>query len=209
VRLLLILFSTLCFSSSLELQKDLERSGNFITAKSFKKDIERGKLIEKANHAIDQILERSILELRKHNALLLAERISHEYQTTYRGFIGSFGVGDHAGIEWLLKIHSEIEFVLGETLCRAIRTHDLFILAHTIPIAINCSPKVDEIEYMLHFIPFLGVVSYWGTYATCVGATLGSGGVFFCGFIGMGVEQIVTRFIAPPLSQSAFKKACK
>lgn len=197
---------TVCYGkSSDELSSDLSRSSHYSNALSFRRDIENGRLEEKTKVAIDKIIIVANVELRKKGANLLADRMMHEYASLFT----SRNIGDHEGIKWLLKIHDEIEFVLGETICRAIRMHDLWVLAHAIPVVFTCLDKVDALEYMLHFIPLTGVVSYWVTYGGCMGASLGTGFAFICGFAGMGVEQIVIRFVAPVLSTPVWKTVCK
>lgn len=207
--LILVLFLSLisgpAIASSNEIQADLERSSNFAEARAFGRAVRDGKLEERTRKAIENIIKASTAELRKHKAKKLADRIEDEYRTIY----SSRALGDHQGVQWLLKIHAEIEFVLGETICRALRTHDLWVLGMTIGVVFRCQDNVDENEYKLHFVPLAGVISYWVSAGACTGATLGMGGVsFLCGFVGLGVEMLTTRFIAPPLSRPCWKQAC-
>ncbi len=200
--------ASFCLASSTDLQYDVERSSNFAVARSFGRGVKEGRLRENASDAIDVIIRQSVYELKKGGAKILSERITNEYESTYRNLFTSRNIGDHAGVVWLLKVHSDIEFVLGEQVCRVLRLHDLWVLGYTIPVVFACEDKIDSVEYFLHFDPFAGIVSYWLTYGGCVGATVGVGFAFVCGFAGMGVEQLVIRFIAPPLSQPCWKIAC-
>lgn len=202
---------SICFGKSSTLQNDLERSENYRTARSFERDVKNGKLKVRTDKAIENLITVATYELRKKGANLLADRISFEFDTRYKNFLSdsSRGVGDHEGVKWLLNVHEQIEFVLGEAICRALRMHDLWTLAHTIPVVFRCVDNVDQMEYMLHFVPFSGIVSYWVSATACTGATLGTGIGFLCGLVGMGVEQIVIRFVAPPLSVPLWKKACQ
>lgn len=218
---LILAIGNVSHAKSNSLQKDIERNENYGGALTFRKDVKNGKLRARTNKTVDAMVKVSVAELKRKGAVKLSEKITQEYETTYHDFMGGDEedfilpfrsgfrpVGDHAGVEWLLKIHANIEFVLGETICRAIRLHDIWTLAMTIPVVFSCEDNVDQMEYFLHFDPFAGIVSYWVSYAICSGASMASGMVFACGFIGMAVEQIVTRFIAPPLSPSCWKKAC-
>ncbi len=211
MRAFIIMFvASFCLASSVDLQADRERGGNFSSAKSFGRQIKEGKLRENASKAVDVIINKSLYELKQRGATILAERISYEYETTYRNLFTSRNIGDHEGVVWLLKIHSDIEFVIGETICRSLRLHDLWVLGYTIPVVFACEDAVDGIEYFLHLDPFCGIVSYWLTWGGCTGATMGAGAItFICGLVGMGVEQIVTLFVVPPLSDSVWKIACK
>lgn len=206
---LFLAFSILCFGDSKKLSSDVERSDSYGNALSLRSDFKNKKLQERAVKTIENIVRTSGGELKKKGAEKLAERINLEWDTKYRNLFLSRIIGDHDGIEWLLKIHTEIEFVLGENICRTLRLHDLWTLAHTIPVVFNCIDKVDIVEYALHFIPFGAITSYWTSFGVCMGATLGTGVGFVCGFLAMGVEQICLQFIAPPLVPNAYEWACE
>lgn len=207
--LVLLLQVETASSKSKNLEADTYRGESYKSALSFKEAVKKNKLREKTNKTVDMLVRVAEVELKKKGAFTLAANIRQEYEARYLTiFLDERGVGDHEGVAWLLSIHGRVEFVLGESICRATRLHDLWVLAETIPVCFSCIDSVDNIEYLLHFVPFSGVVSYWGSVILCTGATLGSGVTFLCGFIGMGVEAVVERFVAPPLSQGCWKRAC-
>lgn len=220
IALILILILTLCrasMSASTELVNDFKKSNAYEEALQFEADMERGNrlynLQKKVDRASDNLIKATVGELKKRGHEALAYSIEMDWNSRYKGFVYSFkgarDVGDHAALIWLLKIHDDIHSVLGDKICRAIRTHDLWVIAMTVGVVFGCQDSVDSEEYKKHFIPLSGIASYWVSYGVCVGATFGTGIVFLCGLGGMIVEELVVRFIAPPLSQPCWKLACR
>ena len=179
-----------------------------------KADLLNGKMGERANKAIDNIIITTVGELKKRGHRSLALQIESDWKIYY-GFtneldlIPARDVGDHPGIKFLLSIHEKVHAVLGDVICSAIRTHDLFILAHTIPVVFRCVDNVNDTEYFRHFAPFAKVVSYWLTYGICVGASMGTGVMGFCGLIGMVVEQSLGNAIGFAFASQMYGLVCK
>lgn len=208
-----LLIANLSFGNSALIQKDYESGERGTHATQLRRDLENGRILDRTDKALDNLIITAVGELKKRGFQSLALSIESDWNSRYRGFVYEMvfdnrPIGDHPGITWMLSVHEKIEGALGETLCKALRLHDIYILAHTIPVVIRCIDNVDALEYTLHFIPFCGIIGYWISYGVCVGATLGSGVAFACGLIGMGVEMVVVRFVAPPLSPKAFARAC-
>lgn len=201
-----LLLVRICYGGSLE--EDIKHTPQYKAADIFS---DRKGLAEKTGRALDNIVALAVIELRNKKSPYAAT-LEREW-SSMRGVVQSelMGrpVGDHPGIEWLLNAHFYIEFILGEETCRLIRTHDLWVLAHTIPVVFWCEDKVDFPEYLMHFNPLSGVVSYWLTYGTCVGVSMGTGFVFVCGFSAQAVEAITVNFIAPVFAKGSYKTFCK
>ena len=187
----------------------------FSISREFKRDLKEDRILEKTSVAIDAIMERTFIELSERGHKKEALEMRDEWLNQYQGFILNAGmyrdIGDHAGIAFLIRAHEKIENLLGGDLCRILRLHDLYTIAYTLPMVISCAGEyqssINSLEYKKHFVPFCGVVSYWSTVGVCIVAT--GPGAFYCGFIGMGVEQIVIRFIAPKLHLSFYNLSCK
>lgn len=213
VAFLLSLSCASCLGNSKILEEDAKSGEFYSQAKDFNLD-DRASLQIKTNKALNNLIRTASGELRKQGHNQLAEIILQDWTQRYDGFVFKFtpgrDVGDHEAIEWLKKIHADIESVIGVTACKALHLHDIWVLAYTIPVVFSCVDHVDVLEYSKHFIPFSGAVSYWVSYGVCVGVSaLAGGAVLYCGLIGMGVEEIVIRFVAPPLIPRAYKSACK
>lgn len=214
----LVLYTTVAKSvdptPSNKVEMDLFKSNANKQAGNLRKAIEDGRLAEKADEALNNLLVSTIGELKKRGHKALAMETENGWRK-HRGFIQSLqysstGIGDHPAIQWLADIHEKIHFVLGDDICRALRIHDLYIFAYCIPVVFQCVDKVGAIEYERHFIPLVKVISYWLSYAICTGATMGMGGItFLCGLGAMVVEQAVGMFVAPALVDKAYGIFCK
>ena len=186
-------------------------------AKRFEIDLRKDKYViaDRADISVGQIIKKAIRKLKEQGYKAEADKITAEFKL-YDGFILDYvyktgdtrGIGDHPGIQWMLDVHKRIHDLLGETICRALRFHDLYNLAHCIPIVFECVDHVDLPEFSEHWNVFLGIVSYWVTDVVCLTATWGTGAVFLCGFVSMGVEQIVLRWIAPKIAEPAWNWSC-
>lgn len=197
------------FGSSLDLENDLKNSPFYEEAMAQ----DRASLQVKLDRAVDNLIKTTIGELKKRGHHTLAGTIEMDYIQRYKGFVMTFqpgrDVGDHEAISWLLKIHDDIEFVIGPKLCHATRIHDLWVIAYTIRVVFSCQDNVDPLEYAKHYIPLSGIAARWVSYGTCCGLSLGTGVIYFCGLIADGVEELTIRFISPLLLPTAYKMACE
>jgi hypothetical protein len=199
-------------------QKDEARGYTQKWAKRFEIDIRKGTdiLADRADLAINRAIKNAAEELRRRGHKQYAEQLLVELKQ-YDGFVsrelqlyGGFrGIGDHPGIQWMLNAHQKIEALIGETICKAIRTHDIYWLAYAIPVVFSCVDNVNLFEYELHFNIFLGIASYWTTEIICLAATWGTGAGFLCGIVSMAVEEITKRWVAPKLAPTCHSWACK
>lgn len=217
----ILLFVTMCsigqnkaHANSSTLTKDLRESTGYAEAIEIFNSDNRADLHKKADRAIDNIIKVTVGELKKRKQKALAAQIESEYRDKYKGAIFQFkpgmrDVGDHEFIVWLKTIHDKIHAVLTDKICRAIRTHDLWTLAYTIPVVFSCVDNVDYPEYYKHYSPFLGIVAYWVSYGTCAVASMGSGAVFLCGLVGMGCEVATVQLIVPLTATAAHSRACE
>jgi len=200
----------------MEAQSDGKRMSARREAYALQKDVLNGKLAKRTDKAIGAILARTVRELNKRKHYYEAERIEHEWRVYHRGFIyaiqasGGRDVGDHPGLKFLIDVHKKAEDLLGETLCRGLRIHDLWTLAYTIPLVFKCNGNyfIDLEEYTKHLSPFVGIIGYWGAFIACSAATSGIGAFFVCPILSKGVEVILVRYIVPRIDNPLFKRAC-
>lgn len=184
-----------------------------LEAARFERAIRNGRFEERTTRAIDRLVKQAAHELwiRGHRELSVEiEEGWRENQNFVYELRDWRGLGDHPGVVWMLEAHEKIEGVLGLTLCRLLRLHDLWRLGTTIKVVFQCVDAVDTMEYQLHFVEFAGVVSYWVSWAICCGATWGAGAIgLICSPISLGCEFIVMKAIAPRISDRFWKLACQ
>ncbi len=177
------------------------------------------KLEERTDRAIDRMISKVTRELRKRGFKNEAKDIETAWTKKYKGFIFDLSqwyksgrpIGDHPAIQWMFSIHANIHAVLGERLCNLFRLHDLWYFAHTIPVVFTCkgNTPIDLAEYSLHYVDFMGRLSFWVSWGICVGVTLGAGAIgMICYPVGYAVEYLMFNYLAPKLSPLAFKIAC-
>ena len=180
-----ILFASPAFANNemfaAKLSKQIE------TPEGFKNQHRRalGNLIKFASHA-----------LRDKGYAEESEGVLQEF-----GVVTSYlSIGDYEPIsEFLDRLYIQLEEKLGEDFMRLSRLSDIKIFNFCPPVAWH--PELYGIEdYSEHFVALAGSTSYWIAYGICVGASYGSGAVFFCSPVGWAVERIVEKKIAPKMA---------
>jgi len=187
-------------------------------------------LKRRSDEAMNAALALAVEELKLKGKTQLAVNIEWEWQTIYGRslFNSSRGIGAHKPInQWVADQYELIEAVLGRDFC--IRSHiaDIKSLNFGVPVTVDpCDFPMDGIEgarsteYKRHFCgkspkvqdePYFGtvpVITYWAVYVGCLAGTSGTGFSFACGFAGEIAERVSAAYIAPPLSDFTFKRAC-
>jgi len=185
-------------------------------AKRFRKKIESGKLRQETDNALDAIIRLASYKLHKDGYESLSQKLINEWESQWKGYLTRRDITDHAPLsEWLHEKTDMLEFILGKDIMHALRLDDLITINFCIPVIFSCIDDVSLEEYGFHFIGDgkngyrgLGpVLSYWGSFFTCVGLTWGTG-FMFCAPIAMGVELIVKLGVAPKLNEPLWKHFC-
>lgn len=211
---LLVVVFVCSFVCASPLSQELDRDKDNGVAKKFEQDAKSGKLTQRTDEALNNLIIRIVGELRKQNVTLAANAIEAEWRNKHQGFIydyqGSKPIGDHPAIQWLLDTHSFVEGILGEEACKRLRLHDLWYFAYTIPMVFRCvdKPGISKDEYGLHMTSFVGCTTYWLSVGTCMGINLVVGVSFGCSLIGVSVEKFAQWFVAPPLTHFFYPKVC-
>lgn len=175
----------------------------------FQKDIERGELKKRTDRALGAIIHLAIYKLRLTGHKAEAQQLKKQWEGQWDGYVLRMrDLGDHKPLsQWLADKYAMLEFILGVNVCKALRLTDIKIINYGIPVVFTCVDDVDAAEYLLHFQPFAGTVSYWVSFIACVGGTWGTG-FLFCAPISMGCEYLVKTFVAPKLNEPVWKLAC-
>lgn len=218
--LALIVTSTIALGASSDA---LMRDYDTFTAKGFKMSPKGeansvatqlgGNIAKITDRVIDGLVDHVASELQSRGYSEEANRIIGEWRM-FSGFLetldGTRDVGDHPAIKWLFDVHARIHTLLGDELCHAVRAHDLWWLAYTIPVVFRCagltSTEIDAVEYALHFVPFAGIVTYWTVFIGCEVLTSGNP---FCGLGASLAERCMVTLVAPRLSSKVYPKVCK
>lgn len=197
--------SAQCKSEPVEVSDQARRQ-----ADTFRRDIERGRLRERTNGALNAIIRFGAFKLKQKGYDAEAKQILGDWETKWDGYIvrAARDLGDHRPLsQWLADVYKKIEGKLGPDICHALRLDDIKILNYGIPVVFSCVDDVDEAEFGRHFVPFSGTVIYWTSFFVCVGGTWGTG-FFFCGPIAMGCEFLTERWIAPKLNPRVWNLSC-
>ena len=178
-------------------------------ASRFEKDIERGRLKERTNFALNAIVKLAVWKLRRTGNTVQADKLQDEWEGQWEGYLLKRDLGDHKPLsKWLAEKYAMLEFILGEAVCEMLRLTDIKIINYGIPVVFSCVDNVDVDEFYKHFVPLSGTTIYWVTVFGCVGATWGSG-FLFCAPVGMGAELLTEKFVAPKLNPKVWKWSCQ
>lgn len=179
------------------------------------------------NNGMNRALQRAIDELNSRGETALASQINSEWVSKFGGslFSSDRDIGDHKGIsQWINDTYRKIEFVLGRDFC--VNTHIAALLTfNSANVVVKpCSFPMDSVsgtridEYRRHFAGksansdsrYNGVIpeaTFFACEIACLTGTAGAGSVL-CGIAASIGEKIMAMFVAPPLSDKIFKRAC-
>lgn len=202
------LYPSACGTEVVQVSDAAERQ-----SRDFERDIRMGKMRERTNVALNAIVRLAILKLRVNGYKLEANRIEREWTGKWDGYILRVGrgPGDHTHkplSDWLQQKTDTLRLIFGDQFMHMTRLWDLVVINDSIPIVFSCEDNVGEQEFSEYFIPFSGVVLYWGSFFACVGGTWGTG-FMFCGPIAMGCEFLDTHFLAPKLNGWVWGLSCQ
>jgi hypothetical protein len=187
------------------------------TNRAIRRDLtssEPARIARRADLAVASLVRAASIVAWQRGEYGLSERWVFEYERDFRGFLEVMtvaeGLGDHRPLsEWLQRLHDELEAILGPTLMAALHFDDIKTFNHGTPVVFGMRKflgvEIDEAEYGLHWVPWCGVVSYWGVWAACQAATWGGGWFVVCTPAGMIAERVTVKWVAPPLTDDAWR----
>jgi len=187
-------------------------------ARDFGKEVEKGRLNEKARIGLDALIHLAVDTLRKKGHVEEANTMEKEWNENYQFLYldmtsDTRHIGEHGAIsEWLKAQMQKLTFLLGKEIVYSLRLSDIRTFNETPKVVFSCYDNVDEMEYFFHLvhdedvaIRGLGPCSaYWVTWAGCQAA----GGGIACSPIAMGVEWLSKNYVFPKLNEPLWKKAC-
>lgn len=171
-------------------------------------------LAEKADRSVERMVSLSTFKLKKSGYRELALNYETEYYAVFHKRItmmvtarleGRLGdIGDYAPMsEFLVRLDQDLTRRLGPKIMAFTHLEDIRIINYTIPVVFNFESIPDEAispaEYKKHFVPFGGVVAYWGVSIFCDVATWGTGYWIVCTPAGLLAKYATINYIAPPM----------
>lgn len=180
-------------------------------AEAVVREIESGRMAEKADAALDRMIRLAGAKLRREGHPFEAARIEREWRNEWKGRLVTMrDLGDYAPLsQWLADWYQRLVDLLGEEVCKALHLDDINIMNFAIPVVFRpCNPQWDIVEYQKHFVPFAGVLAYWTTWAVCSGVTAGLATLLVCGPLGMAAEYLMVTRLAPGLSDRIWRASC-
>lgn len=181
-------------------------------AADFERDLKEGRLRERTNIALDAMIRFAAHKLRQKGYKTEAKNLLTEWESDWNGYIMRVGrkPGDqsHAPLSlWLQDKTNMMIFVLGIDAMKLTRLWDLVVVNESFRVIFQCIDDVNLQEFGDYFVPFSGVIAYWGAFISITAATWGTG-FFFAGPISMGCEMLVVNVIAPKLNEPAWNLSC-
>lgn len=173
-----------------------------------------------ADLALSRMIKLASMHLRLKGKAKEAKALSAEFNAQWQGYfsasINAKGVGDHAPlIDWLDRWYVKMEDFFGTKFMEMTRLKDIKTFNFTIPVVFQ--PKGEgrfepfepweRDDYVEHFVPFAGAVTYWATWGACTAGTWGLGWITFtCSWAGAAAEHIVMAKMAPSLGGKIWDK---
>jgi len=175
--------------------------------KNLERAVRMGRLSERTNHAITNILYLAVVELRWRGKYKIANKIWNEWNSQYSFELGDRKPGDHEVLSKWIGITCEVlKFQLG-TFYYTARIDDLENLNVYLPVVFSCV-ATDVTDYQSHFTPFLGIVVYWGAFFSCAIGTAGTA-IMLCAPASTACEYLTVNTVAEPSGKFLYNLNCK
>lgn len=183
--------------------------------------------LRRIDHVVDRIVRQTAAAMQAKGYKAESAEMMLQYETEYSFYftgrvdlLGAGDIGDFAPwSEFLKNVHEKAHEFLGETLCKFLHVHDLFIITYAVPVVFAPS-KYDLETYQNHFtgVHILGplwdhyglapVAAYWTVEIVCSVGTWGMGLVSFaCGPIASVSENVFGVYLSPRLGDAVWKRA--
>ena len=115
-------------------------------------------------------------------------------------------LGDHEPLSrWIDDWYIVIEFIVGKRTMELLHLDDIQIMNYAIPVVFDpCNEDWDEDEYLEHYVPFAGTVTYWTVFGACTAVTFGGGWWIVCQPAATASETIMIEFFAEDLGRQTY-----
>ncbi len=173
---------------------------------------------ERTQHSMNFLVESAIFALEYYGHKEDADQARKEWKEQFANYLLSFqsmDLGDHNPLsQWLADFYKKLRLRFGDQMVKMMHLDDINTLNYAIPVAFQPKGDVktgdtwDKLEYSLHFVPFVSVVTYWGSYAACFYFTKGEPTIRkYCKQIAKILRTGMKNWVAPKLSDFVYDKA--
>jgi len=205
---LLMVLSLVLSAQAMSFESDRAKANRYV--QEVKADLMAGRLAERTDFALDGMIRVAVQRLKNDGFEFEGQKIKKEWEEQWKGYIvRTRDLGDHAPLsQWLADTYKKIEALLGKEVCEWLHLDDINVMNYAIPVVFHpCDIEWDKAEYQRHFVPFCGVLAYWGTLVPCLLFSAGTM-VFFCSPIASLAEHLMVTFIAPGISDKVYERFC-
>lgn len=190
--------------------------------KAVEADFRSGDYVQIANRSdasLDALVKFALYKLKKHDREK-AFQFESEWESKFQGTLtryvdkrlaGVRDLGDYKPLsDWLAVLYYTLVVIYGEQTVKFLHLDDINIFNYAVPVVfamhdiLGQNVKISEDEYKKHFVPFAGVVTYWGIFIACEVVTYSAGWTLICTPAGMGGEYIMVKAVAPNLSPKVY-----
>lgn len=173
-------------------------------------------LAARTDRALDNMIQTSVIELRKRGHQAEAERIAREWKP-FKGRVFRIVMAkgevpeDYAPLfDWLSDWYHTMRATLGIQVCTMLHFDDIQVLNWGTPVVFDMTSVIgdaapDAQRYELYFDPWCGVIAYWSVWGACTAATWGGGWFVICTPAAMLAEDVTVKFIAPAFAERAWE----
>lgn len=179
---------------------------------SMKMDTKKHVFIKKS---LDHIFKLVVYRLNQRGLTKEALQIQNEWNQVksfyFQAGFDSFQLGDHPPLShWLTETYNYIESLIGNRLCVMYHINDIKLINYGIPVSL--SPEINtttqtpwgQEEYLAHFVPMAGAVSYWSGVMVCE-AALQSVASMFCSASLEISRYGIEEFLAPWVGEQIYE----
>ncbi len=184
-------------------------------------EFDQALLRSQTQNAIAALVAESARILRADGDEADAVRLETEWRDHYSGYfiagLDILDVGDFAPLNvWFADTYKHLRDRFGSRISTFRILDDLNTLNYTIPVVFQprgnqrTNETWDANEYRMHFVPFAGVVTYWGTYGGCELAFRARPEINkYCKRAANLLSRGMVQFVAPKLADRLYKRANK
>lgn len=172
------------------------------------------KIAEDTDLAVRGMIRLAVWQLRKSGHNSVADEIEAD-GLKWQGYLqrkvasgeSLKDIGDHDPYSvWLSVVYEVLRYYLGDEMMEFLHLDDIKIINFGIVVVFNPDIAFDQKDYLQHWTPFWGVVSYWTIWIGCEVGTYGTGWFLICTPAGMAGEYVTVKWIAPPLGKRVYTR---